>query len=287
MSEENNENNEENQNSETGDQSSDTNSNKTFTQEELDAEVTGLKNTVAATRKERDEMKAQYSELANSLEEMKKQFGDVDIEEYKAMQERKASERENAAKTGNEEAFLEFKAAAEKQQAEKEAEFRRLIQEREEMIEQKDKLLQVELVDSAVKSALIKAGGNDKTVELASHIVKRNLKSVVNEETGRLELHIIGDSGERRWTADGNDPVPLTVEAYALEVRDAYPEAFPGSMASGMGAGGGTLTKAGRFDALERKKVDTWSPEEKDDYIQNRGQDAYKKCLRRDLGLVG
>lgn len=256
-----------------------------LTREQFEAETMGLKNTVEATRKERDEMKNKYSELANQLEEMKNQFGGIDVEEYKQMQERKAQEREDAAKAGNEEAFAEYKAKAEANQAEKEAEFRKMIAEKDEMIARKEQLLQVELVDSSIKSAIMKAGGNDKTVDMLAHIVRSRVSPVVSEETGRLELHVVGDSGERRWTAEGNNPVPLTVDDFAEEVRDVYPQAFPGTGASGTGAAGGVLGKQNKFDALERKHVDEWTAEEKDSYTQERGNDAFKKQLNRSLGL--
>lgn len=114
----------------------------------------------------------------------------------------------------------------------------RLIDRHKQEIADRDKLnsgllkdLNSTVIRSHAQEAILRAGGDDKTVQLLMPHIQKMLH--VDRENG-LKVLVIDDRGDPRIAGDGSD---LSVDALVSELRqhEIFGAAFPGSGASGGG----------------------------------------------------
>lgn len=195
-----------------------------------DEDVAPLKNSIAATRKERDAAKKKAQELEARLAELEQEV--------------------NAGKSGiTSDKLVEIRKQAEEK-------FKPELEERDRLKAENRALK----LDGRVKAMLAKAEAVD--VEDAWEIVGK----------------------EFDLTEDGNpivksDPT-ADVEKYIGSLRAKKPHLFKGTQASGGGAAG---QQKGGAPAVGAKPVTQWTPEEKQAYREQHGEDSIQKLLDQHL----
>ncbi len=187
-------------------------------------DIEGLKSTVGATRKERDDALAKL-----------RVFGDLDP---KAAQEAVAKVREWGT--------LDPKTEAEKIAQAK------LDQAKAAMIEENKKILAAEgqkaagyrtqledvLIEAEAVRAITAAGGDEQTIEVLLPHIKgaSRLRELAN---GRLAVEVLDEAGNPKVADAQGNLVKLEQLVVGMKENPKFMRTFPGSGQSGGGAGGG------------------------------------------------
>lgn len=197
-------------------------------------DVNGLHNTIGATRKERDAMKAQLAKL----QDMAKKFEGLDPDEARKTMER--------IRKGD----FESKDAVEAVRRDMEREFG-----------EREKTLTGQL--EGLKSSTLKShiGGEFQSACSAMNANAKLLAGAMNQIRGewvqgedgapRMEVTVVDDRGEVRYSKHPNRRgQPMTPREFVESLRDDpdYGPAFP--KASGSGASERTFGKGGTFEGL-------------------------------------
>lgn len=126
------------------------------------------------------------------------------------------------------------------------------------------------LVDDAAKSAIVAAGGDEKTVAYMLHAVKSGLKLVEND--GNFYTQVVDDYGNPRIGDAQGSPMSVTQYVSELKASPLWADAFPGRNQSGGGKSPNSKTGAGSLP----KKAEM-SVTEKATFIKENGIDKFMK----------
>lgn len=204
---------------------------KTYSEEEVKAMVQAETQGLITKR---DEL---LNEAKRAKEALKNYEG-VDPAEYNKLKEAAAeAERQRAAKEGDFQALQ--KQMADNHQKE--------LSARDAKIAKQTKAIEKRLVDSAMRKAIMDAGGTKGMTDL---LVKYGADFVrVRETDDDYESYVVDDRGNAR-IADGKG-TPMDISAFVeSELKTRFPDAFLGTGSSGSGApksapsGGGVKTIA-------------------------------------------
>ena len=211
-------------------------------------DTTGLKNSVTATRKERDAHAAAL-----------KKFEGVDLEAYNKWQtDKEAADAEAAKSKGDwDSREKQLKDLHAKEIAAKEGENKRL-----------SGALHTEMIQSKARAAISEAGGNE--LFLLSHVVPS--LAIVEEKDGFVVRVMDASGNPRIGDTDGN---PMSISQLVAEKKaDAkFAGAFQASGAGGTGAppnGGGGKPGAGD-KTIKRADFDKLSPDDQMGHIRAKG----------------
>lgn len=197
---------------------------------------------------------------AAELEGRTKAFGDLDPQDIKFKLQR-LQELENIDPSKEADKLLEakLKSIQEQMSAKHKAE----LQAKEELLGKNQNYLKKMLIDDAAKSAIVKAGGNERTLTyLLPHVI--NSLSIQETENGFI-TQVRDEYGNPR-IGDSNGSA-MTVEQLVIEMKgkDLWGPAFPGTDKSGGGmpsnTQGGTPTSNQKIDPSKM------SPKEKSAFI--------------------
>ena len=199
----------------------------------------GLEDPEGVTRAVENERKVSAA-LKKQLQELQAKYDGVDPDKAREAQEKLDQlEQDTLQKSGDVKAMLEV---ANKKFAEKEAQYQKIIAEKDDVIKGKDSTIQAIVVDQELTTAIakhkgapeillpvIKAIGEVKAVPDGDRYVPRVFKD------GNTETPVFGDT-------KGN---PMTMEQYVEQLKQhpVYARAFEpvgnGGMGAGSGGGGG------------------------------------------------
>lgn len=220
---------------------------------QLDAEdaedVAGLKSALQQERQEALEMKKRLDALnKNELAELKRLKKIADD-----------AERERLEKEGNFEAVKNQMIAKHNEE---------LQAAREAASQVRSKLERVMLNDAATQ-AIVNAKGNPK---LLGPIVRSAMQLV--EMNGDLVVQVVGADG-RPLVSDAKGS-PMSIEQY-VESLKTIPDYQPAFAATSAGGGGAPASGASADPAT--KPLSKWTPEEKREFIQKNGTEAYRDLV--------
>jgi hypothetical protein len=222
---------------------------------------------------ERAQRNAKASEQAakkelSSLRDRLEKYGDLgesDIEEYRKMKAEQAEreEREAAKKGEWDKLRSQMKAEHTTELEAQKAEVERLRGE-----------LRSEKIDSKLQEALASNEATAVGLKLLPYDLKKSIDFV--EEDGKFYVRILGDDGKTaRVNADGDY---LQISDLVKEAREAYPDLFKGSVASGGGAPNQSASN-GVTSQGKVKPAKEMSDADKAAFIAEHGIEAWKKHL--------
>lgn len=131
------------------------------------------------------------------------------------------------------------------------------------------------LVDDRAKDAILKAGGDEKTIAFMLHEVKSKIR-VQETENGQFTTVVVDSAGNPRIGDSSGSP--MTVAQLVADMKngpesDLWAAAFPGRNKSG---GGRPSDTQGGTPSAKLKKSDM-STSEKSAFIRQNGHQAYAK----------
>lgn len=125
------------------------------------------------------------------------------------------------------------------------------------------------LVDDAAKSAIVAAGGDEKTVAYMLHAVKSGLRLVENE--GNFYTQVVDDAGNPRIGDAQGGLMSVTQFVNELKASPIWADAFPGRSQSGGGKPAGGKPGAGSLP--KKSEMDTKA---KSAYIEEHGLEKFR-----------
>lgn len=187
---------------------------------------------------------------------------DLDLEEYERLkQEAKDAEQRKAEEKGEWEKLRGTLVETHNQE-------KATLQEERDAFKA---AMEGNLIDSVVNRTLADAGAS---LPLMDHVVRRNLRVVQDEDTGKYGVAVVDDTGSPRISGPTGEPMTVAELVKEFSEKPEYAPAFPGTKASGSGAQGGS--RAGR----PARKVTEMSRAEKAEFISEHGLAEYNKRRR-------
>lgn len=222
---------------------------------EFPEEVKGLK---SALQKERDARKKEERRLAELREQIPEDFDPGRWEELTEAEKKR--EREKAEKKGEYEKVIAQKEEFWQEKLEEEKQARQTVEQQ----------LEQHIVDGAIMAA---ASEHDAWAHLLPDYAKRFVQ--VKEVDGKRVPVVVDEDGDRRLNNEG-DTMSISELVAWMKEEERYQPLFKPSGASGGGAAAG----GGAGGPGTQKSIKEMSDQEKQDFIDEHGIEAFRENLR-------
>lgn len=227
---------------------------------EKEEEMERMRNRIHELNKENEKHRHNYkpwkeieSELGLTPDEIKQ------WKEDQKEQERKAAEKAQDWEKLKESWLQEFST--------KEQTWQEKLQEKDQMLQEMQSTVENFLIDSQIKEAIIKNGGDELTLDVLTDKVKQRSKVERDETTGKYKAFALDDEGK---------PLDFNSVVASMKNDKMYSKLFPSPESSGGGSGKGAETNNAERGSKKAPKKD-WSemsPLEKAEAIREYGSIA-------------
>ena len=199
-----------------------------------------------------------------------KDYGIEDPDEIKQiLEERRQREIEEAEKAKD---WDSLKQRWEQDYQTKEQRWQEQIEEYKQNLTEMQSTVESYLVNSQVKDAIIKNGGDEFTLEYLTDKVIQKSK-VEKDDTGQYKAHALNDDGK---------PVDFDTLIKEMKNHPTHAKSFPSPDSSGSGGSRGAEkgSEAGKQKKTPVKNRSDMSQREQVDYMREHGVEAFRKLPR-------